>query len=144
MIFDRVIVVDAWEEHDSTFSSEPVAAAPGYHYVEYEFRSTDSVDASAPTNSFAVLSWSGFNSTGIDRNAHTVYADVGWFACPNGTGTLHGFHFEAGLNQIPADLSVDLRLSELFVNSPHTFASYLSIDSARGGHVRSLIFIEFH
>ena len=74
----------------------------------------------------------------IDRDAQSVYADVGWFACPNATGTLHGVDYEAGFAAIATDRSVELRLSQMFVNPPYSFASYLSVDRARGGHVRLL------
>ena len=103
VFIDEAIVVDAWEDHDSTFLSEPVAVGPGYHYVKHEYRSADSVDASAPTNSFATLSHSGVNITGIDMEARPVFANVGWFACANGSGTLHGDEFESGYARMGLD-----------------------------------------
>eukprot|EP01051_Picozoa_sp_SAG22_P000951 SAG22_NODE_31_length_27697_cov_7.384376_22_plen_298_part_00 len=144
VIVDEVTVLDAWEEHDSTFSSDPVAVGAGYHYIAYEYRSAKSAEVT-PTNSYAELSWQGFNGTDLNLAAGAVtalFADVGWFALANGTGSIDGKLFAAGyVSAGRSNLVVDVRFARSFDAgggdiAPHLFAGYQATGGAEGGHCR--------
>ena len=45
IMVDNTIVMDAFEEFGSTFSTDPVPLSAGYHYLAYEYRSADSTEA---------------------------------------------------------------------------------------------------
>ena len=165
--FDKVTVLDAWDEFGSTFSvgrfspratqiasphqaaavlnyvclqSEPVVAGQGFHTVAFEYRSAETIDAAAPTNSYAQLSWSGFNATtelavGLDDS---LFADVAWLAVSTGVGAIHGVVFEAGVLAADSDFVVDLVFGRSSFGGvpPHLFGGYMATDSAAGGHLR--------
>lgn len=136
VILGEVIVLDKWDEHGSTFSSQLVAVGPGYHDLMYEYRSAETVE-SEPTNSFATLTWSGLNAT-MPGSDMPLFAEVAWLAVPNGTGITQGLVFEAGYISVgQADLTVDASFAGTGFNSPPLlFAGYFSIDRSKGGHLR--------
>eukprot|EP01051_Picozoa_sp_SAG22_P001949 SAG22_NODE_82_length_21749_cov_10.719769_6_plen_692_part_00 len=138
VIVDEVIVLDVWHESGSTYSSEPVTVGPGYHYLGYEYQSAGAADA-APTNSFATLSWTGLsNATALGSDV-PVFADVGWLAVANGTGSMHGIVHMAGyLVPLQSHLAVDVAFATSFDSAPLMFAGYQSgiHDVAKGGHLR--------
>ena len=140
VIFDGTVVLDAWQKQGSTFSGDdPVAAGPGYHTIAYEYRSAESTVA-APTNSYAQLSWHGvLNVTdGAAGEEAALFADVGWFAVSNGTGSISGGLFEAGyMTAVDSSLVVDITFAGSFEgDTPHIFAGYQATSSAEGGHCR--------
>ena len=140
VVFDEVIVLDAWEEFGSTFLSDPVAAGAGQHTIAFEYRSAQSAEISAAevSNSYAQLSWHGFNVTTHVARADPLFADVGWFAVSSGTGSIHGKIFEAGyVSTGDANLVVEVAFVDgNGIAAPHMFAGYQAISSAKGGHCR--------
>jgi hypothetical protein len=99
----------------------------GHHEVRFEYRSGYSED-DHPDDSYAELSWqSGGISFGANHFTNRSNAtgtmdemsiDVGWLACPTGTGTVHGSEFEAGVIQGSDDLVTALPFSSAFPRTP--------------------------
>ena len=147
IVVDGVTVLDYWEECCSTFSSEPVPLSSGYMYmyntVAYEYRSGYTTDYS-PTDSYAQLSWivgtvsfgsAGTNSSNVTSTAAEMSATVGWLACPPGSGTIHGSHFQAGVVSGDADLATHITFASPFADPPRLFGSMTST-SDLNSHLR--------
>ena len=114
-----------------------MAAGIGYHTIAYEYRSAEIAEG-IPTNSYAQLSWSGLSIAVVAVGAEIpLFADVGWFAVSNGTGTIHGEMLEAGyVSAGDSNLVVDVAFTGSFGSAPHIFAAYQATNSAEGGHCR--------
>ena len=115
---------------------ELVAVGPGYHQLAFEYRSVDSLDALQPTNSFATLSWTGFDATLALGSPDPVFADVGWFACPNTVHQIQGATIKVGFAGAGADLVAAVHFHGSFTVAPLIFVGYGSVDSFHGGHLR--------
>jgi hypothetical protein len=127
------MVLDVWEEWGSTFTSIPIKTGVGSHYLVYEYRSADSLDAT-PTNSYAVLTWasegasiaiSSLNSTETVVSTVDLFADVGWLACAPGTGTMHGEQLEASFASFTLS-PVTVNFGAHFTTAPIIFATLIS------------------
>jgi hypothetical protein len=148
IIVDGSTMLDEWEEGDSTFTSEPVQLAEGYHIVAYEYHSGYSTDYS-PTDSFAELSWSlrgevfdaasGAHSTTMVDTAHELNAEVGWLACSAGRGTIHTSSFLSGMvaADVTRGLTTRINFGARFDNTPILLASVISTGGLRA-HLRLL------
>jgi hypothetical protein len=142
---DGTMVLDAWEEWGSTFVSEPVTVGSGYHYLTYQYRSSES-DDTAPTNSEAVFAWSnGGGLTVYGSSNHTeagvetveLYADVGWLSCAPSLHTMQTSPLEAGFMEATSELMTTVDFAGSFTAAPMVFAVILSTDWLRG-HLRLL------
>jgi hypothetical protein len=141
-------MLDEWMEGGSTFTSEAVQLAEGYHIIAYEYHSGYTTDYS-PTNSFAELSWSvggeafgatsGSYSTNVSNTAHELYADVGWLACSTGEGMIHTSSFQSGIVSGDATLSLttSITFGARFDTTPTLFAAIIST-SRLSAHLRLL------
>jgi hypothetical protein len=146
IMLDDTMVLDVWEEWDSTFISDPITIGGGYHYIAYEYRSAKNRD-SAPSNSYAVLAWSDQTGFNTDETNYTqsigaeieLYNDVGWLACAVGsTGTIQSHLFEAGFVQAThSELTTAVKFGGSFASAPSVFASIFSNDMLYG-HLRLL------
>ena len=136
-MLDETIVLDAWEEWGSTFTSDPVPTSAGYHHIlVYEYRSADTSDAT-PTNSYAMLTWTSegasaatgasANYTEIAASGVELYADVGWLACAPGTGVLHGQQLEAGFAPVASgSTTTSIEFGAGFATIPIVFSTIIS------------------
>jgi hypothetical protein len=145
IMLDDTMVLDVWEDWGSKFTSDPVPTGVGYHHLVYEYRSTDSNDAT-PTNSYAVLNWvsndastvvSSANNTGAAASGAEAYADVGWLACAPGTGAVHGQQLEAGFAPAISSLTTSIEFGARFTAVPMVFFTLLSTGRL-GAHLRLL------
>eukprot|EP01051_Picozoa_sp_SAG22_P004156 SAG22_NODE_215_length_14950_cov_4.960676_7_plen_1457_part_00 len=143
ILVDKVIELDAWQQHGSHFDSDPVMVGPGTHMLSYEYRAAGRL-GQLVSNPFAVLSWTiqdgSITSMPVDSNDRLTYADVGWLACPSGTSTIGaGIQYQAGYTTT-VDLAVDIVFDSAarFEITPALFASTVSTDAVPGRHPRLL------
>jgi hypothetical protein len=146
IMLDETIVLDAWEEWGSTFTSDPVPTSAGYHILVYEYRSADTSDAT-PTNSYAVLTWTSegasaatgasANYTEIVGSGMELYADIGWLACAPGTGLLNEQQLEAGFAPVASGSTTSLEFGARFNTVPIVFSTIIST-SGLDVHLRLL------
>lgn len=74
-------------------------------------------------------------------SSETIFADVGWLALANGSGTIDALQLQSGWVMVTnlmdeTGLSVDITFQQGFASPPLMFASYVSIGTSPGGHLR--------